>query len=65
MTVLNYMAKQREKIVARHSGETFLLAGGEAVEVKCRTTRDILREIDCLPGLNVRERLTAGIREFS
>ncbi len=65
MTVLNYMRMQREKIIARHSGETFLFgAGGEAVEIEQRTAYDILREIDAMPGLNVKERMAAceGLR---
>ena len=60
MTVLNYMRMQRERIVARHTGETFLFGGsGEAVEVEQRTAYDILREIDQMPGLNVKERIAA------
>lgn len=60
MTVLNYMRKQREKIIARHTGETFLFGGsGEAVEVEQRTAYDILREIDAMPGFNVKERMAA------
>ena len=60
MTVLNYMRKQKDRIVARHLGETFLFgAGGEAVEVTQRTAYDILREIDEMPGLNVKERFAA------
>lgn len=60
MTVLNYMRMQREKIAARHEGETFLLGpDGEAVEVEQRTAYDILREIDAMQGLNVKERLYA------
>ena len=63
MTVLNYMRIQREKIIARHVGETFLYAGGgEAVEVPQRTAYDILREIDAMPGLNVKERMAARER---
>lgn len=60
MTVLNYMRMQREKIIARHTGETFLFAeGGEAVEIEQRTAYDILREIDAMPGLNLKERMAA------
>lgn len=63
MTVLNYMRMQREKIVARHTGETFLFgAGGEAVEVEQRTAYDILREIDAMAGLNLKERMAARER---
>ena len=54
------MRLQREKIVARHMGETYLFAdGGEAVEVPQRTAYDILREIDAMPGFNVKERMAA------
>ena len=60
MTVLNYMRIQREKIAAKHVGETFLYgAGGEAVEIEQRTAYDILREIDAMPGLNLKERMAA------
>lgn len=63
MTVLNYMRMQREKIVERHTGETFLFgAGGEAVEVEQRTAYDILREIDAMAGLNLKERMAARER---
>ncbi|MCM1546695.1 MAG: hypothetical protein NC033_06660 [Clostridiales bacterium] len=64
MTVLNYMRKQRERILARHTGETFLLgAEGEAVEVEQRSAYDILREIDAMAGLNLKERLRANRKE--
>ena len=54
------MRMQREKIAARHSGETFLFgAGGDAVEVPQRTAYDILREIDAMEGLNLKERMAA------
>lgn len=60
MTVLNYMAKQRESIVAKHAGETFWVNGDEdAVEVPQRSAYDILREIDEMQGLNLKERFYA------
>lgn len=63
MTVLKYMEKQRERIVARHAGETFLCcAGGETVEVPQGTAYDVLKEIDAMQGLNVKERLYANAR---
>lgn len=66
MTVLRYMAKQRERLIARHTGETFLFgAGGEAVEIEQRTAYDILREIDSMQGLNVKERLAARESVFA
>ncbi len=60
MTVLNYMAMQREKIAAKHVGETYLYGtDGEAVQVPQRSTYDILSEIDSMQGLNLKERLYA------
>lgn len=60
MTVLNYMAMQRERIVAKHAGETFwVTADEEAVEVPQRSAYDILREIDNMQGLNLKERFYA------
>lgn len=54
------MRMQRERIAARHVGETYLFgAGGEAVEIEQRTVYDILREIDRMPGFNVKERMAA------
>ena len=54
------MRKQRDRIISRHAGETFLFSqDGEAVEVEQRTTYDILREIDAMQGLNVKERFAA------
>ncbi|MDE6557623.1 MAG: hypothetical protein K2K39_00795 [Clostridia bacterium] len=59
MTVLNYIKRQREKVIERHRGETYLCSGGECVQVTARSAYDILREIDAMPGLNVKERLYA------
>ena len=67
MTVLNYIREQKRKLEERHLGETFLCLDGEepvAVSSKdtgrqtdvARSAWEILREIDGLRGLNVRER---------
>ncbi|MDE6850060.1 MAG: hypothetical protein K2J54_01905 [Clostridia bacterium] len=65
MTVLNYMAKLRRSIEAKHVGETYLLgADGEAVEVPQRSTYDILSELDAMQGLNVKERFYARRAEL-
>lgn len=59
MTVLNYMAKQRDRLRDKHIGETYLLdKDGEAVPVDARSAYDILGEIDAMQGLNMRERFT-------
>ena len=72
MTVLNYMKEIRERIAERHIGETFFVsADGEAVKLSGgaektesavkprRTVYDILREIDAMQGLNLKERIAA------
>ncbi|MCM1438432.1 MAG: hypothetical protein NC131_04380 [Roseburia sp.] len=60
MTVLKYMERQREKVAAKHMGETYLFGGdGEAVELPRRSAYDILSEIDAMRGLNVKERFYA------
>lgn len=57
MTVLNYMAMQKNRVREKHSGETYLLEKDEeAVPVMSRSTYDILNEIDSMQGLNMRER---------
>ena len=68
MSVLNYIREQKRKLEERHSGETILYLADEEpisiIEVKedgansqyMRSASDILREIDNLRGLNVRER---------
>lgn len=64
MTVLSYIARQREKVIARHAGETYLLgAEEEAVLVTCRSAYDILGEIDAMRGLNLKERSAARKEE--
>lgn len=61
MTVLKYFAEQRRKIEAKHEGETFAYGlDEEAVQVTARSTYDILKEIDGLQGLNVKERMLAA-----
>ena len=60
MTVLYYMARQREKIINRHAGETFLYSGGEALQVPQKSAREILREMDGMEGLNVQARIRAN-----
>lgn len=62
MTVLKYMAMQREKIRQRHSGEEFFFQSAKEKNspVKMEGTRSarvILEEIDGLKGLNVKERI--------
>ena len=64
MTVLSYIARQREKVIARHAGETYLLGADEAaVLVTCRSAYDILGEIDAMRGLNLKERSEARKEE--
>ena len=54
------MRMQRERIVAKHFGETFLFGDGVgAVEIEQRTAYDILNEIDNMAGLNLKERMAA------
>lgn len=61
MTVLNYMARQRDRLREKHNGETYLLGSdGEAVPVDARSVYDILGEIDAMRGLNTRERYSRG-----
>ena len=61
MSVLRYMAEQRAKIRARHSGEEFFFQGvsdknAPVMLEKARPANVILREIDSLKGLNVEGR---------
>ncbi|MDE7163574.1 MAG: hypothetical protein K2O44_05810 [Clostridia bacterium] len=57
MTVLNYMAMQKNRLRRKHTGETFLLGrDDEAVPVLSRSAYDILNEIDAMQGLNTNER---------
>lgn len=65
LTVLKYIAEQRNKLAAKHVGETFVYGlEEEAVQVRSRSVYDILSEIDGLQGLNVRERAFAAERYF-
>ena len=64
MTVLNYIKRQRDKVIERHMGETYFNCGGETVQVPARSAYDILREIDAMQGLNVKERLYAREAEL-
>ena len=62
MTVLTYMAIQRDKIRARHSGEEFFFQGtsDKNAPVKLdeyRSASVILDEIDGMKGLNVAGRI--------
>ncbi|MDE7379651.1 MAG: hypothetical protein K2N14_01240 [Clostridia bacterium] len=60
MTVLKYMAMQKDNIIKKHLGETFLYTGGsEGVQVVEKSAYEILREIDAMEGLNVKERMSA------
>lgn len=61
MTILNYIEKQKERIRDRHTGDTYIIFGGEKAPVY-RSARDILAEIDSLDGLNLNERAAAGRR---
>ncbi len=66
MTVLNYIARQRERISKRHEGETFLLGReGEDFRLETRTALDILKELNAVEGLNVREREAARTAVFA
>ena len=58
MFVMNYMERQIKRVRDKHDGETFLRVCGETTRVEARPVREILREIDGLQGLNVRERLS-------
>lgn len=66
MTVLSYIEQQRERIRAKHEGDTCVIFKGETAPV-CRSARDILAEIDALEGLNLNERMYANgaTREFA
>ncbi|MDE5789084.1 MAG: hypothetical protein K2H78_01575 [Clostridia bacterium] len=57
MTVLKYIAIQKNRLREKHTGETYLLGRDEeAVPVQSRSTYDILGEIDAMQGLNKSER---------
>lgn len=65
MTVINYIKNERERLRAKHLGEMSLCFGGEEYVTVERSAREILREIDNLPGLNVRERFARASVEDS
>lgn len=57
MTVLAYMAEQKAKIRARHSGEEFFFQGNKDKNApvkleESKTANAILEEIDEMEGLN-------------
>ena len=61
MAVLAYIAEQKAKIRARHSGEEFFFQSASEKNSpvnneKVRTAGEILREIDSMKGLNVQGR---------
>lgn len=66
MTVLRYMAEQRDRIRSRHCGEEFFFqsAGDKnaPVRAKCADAESILAQIDAMKGLNVEGRRLNGAR---
>lgn len=54
MTVLTYFERQKERVRTRHDGETYLMSGGEYVQI--RDAKEILDEINALDGLNTAQR---------
>jgi len=61
MTILNYFEREKERIRDRHTGDICVVFGGEEAPA-CRTSREILEEINNLEGLNVKERVEARRR---
>lgn len=59
MNILNYIARQRERVISRHIGETFFVNGEESVEIGESEEFDLLKEMASIKGLNVAERLRA------
>lgn len=62
MKVLEYISEQKAKLRARHSGEEFFFQSAKEKNApvkleKTRSANAILREIDCMKGLNVEERI--------
>lgn len=56
MTVLNYMARQRARIINGHEGEECVFFKGESAPVS-RSAAQIIAEAKELEGLNVAERM--------
>lgn len=56
-----YIERQKRIIRGRHTGETFLVSGGEYIPVGDRER--LLGELDSLKGLNLAER--AAVRRAS
>jgi len=54
MSVLNFMEVQKQRIRLRHIGDELFL-GGEG-ETLFRPAEQILKDINAMPGLNLKER---------
>ena len=54
MNFTAYIQRQKTIIRSRHTGETFLISGGEAFPLP--DTEKLLSELDAMRGLNKRER---------
>lgn len=55
MNVLNYIKAQGERIRERHEGDLCVFFKGESAPV-CRSSSEILAELNAMEGLNERER---------
>lgn len=63
MTVLKYMAEQRNRLREKYAGETYLFGDGiEGVPVSARSAGEILEEMEKMEGLNRKGRLAARKR---
>ena len=58
MNFTAYIQKQKNQIRARHEGELFLVSSDGIYPL--RPTEEIMREMDGLQGLNVKERQNAA-----
>ncbi len=54
MNFFAYVERQKRMIRQRHEGETYLVEKGK--EIKVSDSERLLAELDCLKGLNKRER---------
>jgi len=54
MSVLNYMEVQKQRIKLRHIGDELFFCGES--ETLFRPAEQILKDIDAMPGLNLKER---------